>query len=147
MKPWECQTTCTTRTDCCYSHRKLFRTRLPVDDVGNFFVPGGWQGRGGGIRIRQSKHMHLLKIFSSRKYGSSVLRVQEMTPAKNPKQRFLRASQLAGDRGRPAGRPGDRLERKSYFVYRFLDFYSVPARGRPFYYVFLIVRFTKYCKN
>ena len=28
-----------------------------------------------------------------------------MTPAKDPKQRILRASQLAGDRGRPAGRP------------------------------------------
>lgn len=37
----------------------------------------------------------------------------KITQAKDPKQRFLRASQLAGDRGRPAGRPGDRLERKS----------------------------------
>ena len=36
-----------------------------------------------------------------------------MTPAKDTKQWFLIASQLTGDRGRPAGRPGDRLEQKS----------------------------------
>ena len=35
-----------------------------------------------------------------------------------------------------------------YFCFTvFFDFDGVPARGRPFYYVFLIVRVTKCCKN
>ena len=67
-----------------------------------------------------------------------------MTPAKDPKQRILRASQLVGDQA--GDRATDWSENLNCFTI-FIYFYSVPARERPFYYVFLIVRFTKYCKN
>ena len=70
-----------------------------------------------------------------------------MTQAKDPKQRFSEHPSswaTAGDQ--PGDRATDWSENLEVFTVS-TDFYSVPARGRPFYYVFLIIRFTKYCKN
>ena len=52
--------------------------------------------------------------------------------------------------GTEANRPGDWATDGSKNLLTFtviIYLYSIPARGRPFYYVFMIVRFTKYCKN